>query len=118
MFKFVLNVVNKKRVPVKAFFKTLCMLGNFTFFVSYFSTLHVLFFKLSSECQTAWIQIRPHSVRPDLGPNCLQRSSADDKLPPLAGKELRLFRDHIFTILDATNSTLNFDTLNFIYNAV
>ena len=28
-----------------------------------------------------------HSVRPDLGPNCLQRSSADDKL---AGKELTI----------------------------
>ena len=31
-----------------------------------------------------------HSVGPDLGPNCLQRSAADDKLP-LAGKELRHF---------------------------
>ena len=29
-----------------------------------------------------------HSVAPDLGPNCLQRLSADDKLP-LARKELR-----------------------------
>ena len=35
------------------------------------------------ECQTVWI-------RPDLGPNCLQRSAADDKLP-LAGKESRHF---------------------------
>ena len=29
-----------------------------------------------------------HSVGPDLGSNCLQRSAADDK-SPIAGKELR-----------------------------
>ena len=29
----------------------------------------------------------PHFVAPDLSPNCLQRLSADDKVP-LAGKEL------------------------------
>ena len=35
------------------------------------------------ECQTVWIQIRTDViVGPDLGPNCLQRLSADDKLPP------------------------------------
>ena len=33
----------------------------------------------------SWIQIQ--NVRPDLGPNCLQRLSADDK-SPLARKEL------------------------------
>ena len=31
------------------------------------------------ECQTVWIQIMTDSVGPDLGPNCLQRLSADDK---------------------------------------
>ena len=31
-----------------------------------------------SECQTVWIQFS--SVQPDLSPNCLQRSTADDKL--------------------------------------
>ena len=38
-----------------------------------------------------WIQIRTdiHSVSPDLGPNCLQRLSADDKLPQ-ASKELNV----------------------------
>ena len=29
------------------------------------------------------------NVRPDLGPNCLQRSSAADKIYVLAGKELK-----------------------------
>ena len=28
---------------------------------------------IPSQCQTVWIQIRPDIVRPDLGPNCLQR---------------------------------------------
>ena len=31
---------------------------------------------ISVECQAVWIQIMP--FRPDLGPNCLQRLSADD----------------------------------------
>ena len=31
---------------------------------------------LPSECQTVWIQLRPN--KPDLGPNCLQRLSADN----------------------------------------
>ena len=36
--------------------------------------------RITSECQTAWIQIKPGcSVWPDLGPNCLERSTADDK---------------------------------------
>ena len=31
------------------------------------------------QCQTVWILIRPDIyVEPDLGPNCLQRLSADD----------------------------------------
>ena len=29
-------------------------------------------------CKTVWIQIRPDFGGPDLDPNCLQRSSADD----------------------------------------
>ena len=37
-----------------------------------------LFFfpEISEECQAVWIQIMP--VGSDLGPNCLQRLSADD----------------------------------------
>ena len=31
-----------------------------------------------------------HFVWPDLGPNCLQRLSADDRKLPLAGKELKV----------------------------
>ena len=34
------------------------------------------FSEISVECQAVWIQIMP--VGPDLGPNCLQRFSADD----------------------------------------
>ena len=33
-----------------------------------------------------------HAVGPDLGPNCLQRLSADDKKLPLARKELKVIR--------------------------
>ena len=33
---------------------------------------------IPSKCQTVWIQIRRHSVGSDLGPNCLQRLSADN----------------------------------------
>ena len=47
-----------------------------------------------SECQTVWIQIRPNKknqarcfVMPDLGPNCVQRLSADEKQSPLVEKE-------------------------------
>ena len=36
-----------------------------------------------SECQTVWIQTRTDNVGPDLGPNCLQRLSADSKLKEL-----------------------------------
>ena len=35
-----------------------------------------IFSEISEECQAVWIQIMP--VGPDLGPNCLQRLSADD----------------------------------------
>ena len=31
------------------------------------------------QCQMVWIQIRSGNVVPDLGPNCLQRLSADNK---------------------------------------
>ena len=39
------------------------------FFLFFFS-------EISVECQAVWIQIMP--VGPDLGPNCLQRLSADN----------------------------------------
>ena len=42
-------------------------------------SLFVVFFffsEISEECQAVWIQIMP--VGPNLGPNCLQRLSADD----------------------------------------
>ena len=63
----------------------LCMLGNFSCFscrlLTFFQNL--LFQKILSgilsECQTVWIQIRTDSVGPDLGSDCLQRLSADNK---------------------------------------
>ena len=48
------------------FSKSVCLLLYFSFF----------FPEISEKCQAFWIQIMP--VGPDLGPNCLQRLSADD----------------------------------------
>ena len=63
---------------------TFCPLGNFScFFLSSADFFKINFFAkilsaIPSECQTEWIQIRPDVfVRPDLGPICLQRLSAD-----------------------------------------
>ena len=65
---------------------TLCLLGSFscffyvcrffsnsTFLKNSFRSYHQLVKQL-----TVWIKIRLTYVRPDLGPNCLQRLSADD----------------------------------------
>ena len=62
------------------------MLGNFSH--DAFCCLLILFkihffekfFREYYQCQMVWIQIRTdvHSVGPDLGPNILQRLSADD----------------------------------------
>ena len=47
------------------------------FKISLFVVVFFIFFpEISEECQAVWIQIMP--VGPDLGPNCLQRLSADD----------------------------------------
>ena len=47
------------------------------FFQNQFVVVFSIFFSgISVECQAVWIQIMP--VGPDLGPNCLQRLSADD----------------------------------------
>ena len=55
------------------FFCCLQIFVNIIFFKIFFWKYH--------QCQTAWIQIRPdRTVRPDLDPNCLQISSADDKI--------------------------------------
>ena len=55
--------------------------GQLIYFQNLFVVVVVFFFSkkilgISVECQAVWIQIM--SVRPDLGPNCLQRLSADD----------------------------------------
>ena len=64
------------------------MLGNFAcvFFLSVDFFQNQLFPKVLSgipsrvSCQTVWIQIRPNFfVGPSLGPNCLQRLSADSR---------------------------------------
>ena len=36
-----------------------------------------------------------HFVGPYLGPNCLQRLSADDKIRPLLGKKLKIDFTHL-----------------------
>ena len=76
---------------------TLCMLGNFSCFLCRLLTFFQsqLFQKILSGtlsgCQTVWTQIRTDilsvsSDGPDLGPNCLQRLSADDKV--VSSKEI------------------------------
>ena len=76
---------------------TLCMLGNFKcffvvcgffFFPKLFKTKNLS--EIPSECQTVWIQIRPNIFWADLGPNCLQRLSADDNRLPKGWKSKRL----------------------------
>ena len=75
---------------VNAFVKKIwCRLltSKFTFFFKKIFQEHY------QACQTFWIQDRHsvgldlrHSVSPDLGPNCLQRLSADDKSSCYQGK--------------------------------
>ena len=64
---------------------TLCMQGNVVRsllsadFSPKLTLLKNSLINTISECQTVWIQIRSNIFfRPDLGPNCLQRLSADD----------------------------------------
>ena len=73
---------------------TLCILGNFAIFLSSVNFfLNYLFQKNLSGiplvCQTVWIHIRP-----DLGPNGLQRLSADDKNRHWQGKSKGLLADY------------------------
>ena len=63
-----------------------CIFSNFTCFfclLDFFSKdtfFQNIILGITSECQAAWIQIRPqHFVVPDLGPNCLQWLSADEE---------------------------------------
>ena len=61
---------------------TLCMLCSLScFFVpSFFSKLTTFVFKKKSfNTISVNIDLARHSVGPDLGPNCLQMLSADDK---------------------------------------
>ena len=64
------------------------MLGNFFILLL---NLKMIFLKILSghtlsECQGVWIQDEDrHYVGPDLGPNCLEKLSAEDKI--LASKE-------------------------------
>ena len=66
---------------------SLCMLGNFSCFTCHLRLFFKInfFSKLSREHNTVRVSnsLDPeqdrHSVGPDLGPNCLQRLSADDK---------------------------------------
>ena len=57
-----------------------CILGNFLCLLIVFK-INFLKKNLSgipSECQIVWTLIRSTSLRPDLGPNCLPKLSADD----------------------------------------
>ena len=65
--------------------KTPCMLGHFSRVLQSadFFTHKKKYFRTLSECHTDWIQIRSNIqlglIWPDLGPNCLWWSAADDK---------------------------------------
>ena len=76
------DIINDHKTAAPAHL-TLFILEPHTFFKNIFKK------NLSgtlSECQTVWIQIRTDAVGPDLGPNCLQRLSADDLCHCLQGK--------------------------------
>ena len=59
---------------------TLCMLGNFSGFICHLLTFSKIIFR--NTCYQCQKSLDPdqdlHSVGPDLGPNCLQRLSADN----------------------------------------
>ena len=77
----------------------LCMLGNFSWFLltfsDFFQNQH---FQKKSFRNTIRVSNNldsdqdRHSVGPDLGPNCLQRLSADDISPRLQGNSLPVKR--------------------------
>ena len=83
---------------------TLCMLGNFAcFFAVCGFFFRTNFFKKNPSgilSGSPWVSngLDPdqawHVVRPDLGPNCMQRLSADNKLS-LAGKKLKVYPHEI-----------------------
>ena len=73
------------------------MLGNFSYFCYHLLTFFHFFFQKNSFRNTIRVSNNldldqdRYSVGPDLGPNCLQRLSADDKKLPLASHELIIF---------------------------
>ena len=62
---------------------TLCFLGNFSFFFRLLTFFSILTYSKNSFRNTVRVSnsLDPdqaqHSIGPDLGPNCLQRSAAD-----------------------------------------
>ena len=52
--------------------------------------IFTFFEKKTLECKIDWIQIRPNFCGPDLGPNYLQKLSADDKSHRKQGKDLKV----------------------------
>ena len=81
------SIVNNHTIIWKLYL-TLCMLGNFSCFCCHLPT----FFKCNFLKNTIRVSnsLNPdqdqHFVSPDLGPNCLQRISADDKSSDQQGK--------------------------------
>ena len=61
-------------------------------------------FSTSSVCKTVWIQINIF-VGPNLGPNCLQRLSADNKSRPYSGQRVKW---KIVTVLASELTLLSF----------
>ena len=78
-----------KKSPLAGKELTLCMLGNFAFFLLFVDFFLILFFFFFSKKKSYMSAIRVSNsldpdqaqcfVGPELGPNCLKRLSADDK---------------------------------------
>ena len=89
------------------------MHGNFSCFCYRLLTFFIINFfkKISHEHYQSAKPFRSRSgptfVGPDLGPNCLQMLSADDKKSPLARKELMPFNDKTCNVFSLRLLALN-----------
>ena len=79
--ELVVDSENKPPVKEKDKCLTLCLLGNFDFFCRLLIFFKIIFFKTNRNTIIVPISSDPDQavniVRPDLGPNCMQRFSAD-----------------------------------------
>ena len=78
----------KKCILISFWIFQYCSYYSFTlFYCAIFYSLNTGFFNTITVSNSLDPDQTRHFVGPDLGPNCLQRLSADNKSRPLAGKE-------------------------------